>query len=173
MPKVYRVRLTEVQRKELKGRIRDGTTKPRTRERLELLRLSDAGLSIPTIAPILQQSESRVRYWVKRFLEQSTFEALEDHPPVGRPSSLTPERRAALRQALETGERTWTTGQWAAWLTQEYGLSLSDDQIGRKLKQFGIVWKRTSRGLKHKQKPEELAAKQAELADLKKKGARA
>ena len=89
------------------------------------------------------------------------------------PFFLTPEPGTAFRRVIETGERTWTTAQLAAWLDQEHGLSLSDDQIGRKLKQFGIVWKRTSRGLKHKQKPEELAAKQAELADLKKKGARA
>ena len=92
MPKVYRVTLSEAQREELRGRIRDPKTKPRTRERLEMLRLSDAGMSIPKIAPLLRQSENRVRHWVKRFLEQQRFDALNDRPHKGRPSRLTPER---------------------------------------------------------------------------------
>ncbi len=173
MPKVYRVTLTEMQRDELHRRIRDPKTKPRTRERLEMLRLSDAGMSIPKIAPILRQSESRVRYWVKRFLEMGTFDSMDDRPHLGMPSALTPERLAVLRTQIEEGERTWTTPQMAEWLEGEQGVSLSGDQIGRKLKAAGIVWKRTSHSLKHKQKPEEVEAKRAELEAWEKKGMRA
>ena len=173
MPKVYRVILTEVQRQELHRRIRDPKTKPRTRERLEMLRLSDAGMSIPTMAPLLRQSESRVRHWVKRFLERATFDALDDRPHKGRPSLLTSERLGVLRTEIEKQERTWTTPQLAEWLEDNYGLSLSDDQIGRKLKEAGIRWKRTSRSLKHKQNPEEVEAKRAELVALEKRGRKA
>lgn len=173
MPKVYRVTLTEGQRDDLHRRIRDPKTKPRTRERLEMLRLSDAGMSIPRIAPILRQSEGRVRYWVKRFLELQTFDALNDRPHPGMPSALTPERLAVLRAEIEKGERTWTTPQLSEWLESEQGVKRSDDQIGRKLKQAGIVWKRTSHRLKHKQKPEEVEAKRAELEVWEKKGTRA
>jgi len=157
----------------LHRRLRDPQTKPRTRERLEMIRLSDAGMSIPKIAPILRQSEGRVRYWVKRFLEAQTFDALNDRPHPGMPSALTPERLAALRTEIERGERTWTTPQLSEWLESEQGVKRSDDQIGRKLKAAGIVWKRTSHRLKHKQKPEEVEAKRAELEALEKKGARA
>jgi transposase len=157
----------------LPRRIRDPKTKPRTRERLEMIRLSDAGMSIPKIAPILRQSESRVRHWVKRFLELGTFEALEDAPHPGMPSRLTPDRLAALRAEVEKGERTWTAPQMAEWLGETQGISLSVDQIGRKLKAGQIAWKRTSRSLKHKQKPEEVEAKRAELEALEKKGTRA
>ena len=173
MPKVYRVSLTTDERDELRDRIRDPQMKPRTRERLEMIRLSDAGLSIPQIAPILRLSESRVRYWVKRFLEERTFQALNDQSHPGMPSALTPERLAALQAEIEKGERTWTTPQLSEWLETEHGLKRSDDQIGRKLKEIGIVWKRTSRSLRHKQKPEAVEAKRTELAALQKKGMRA
>jgi transposase len=167
------VTLTEGQRDELHRRMRDPKTKSRTRERLEMLRLSDAGMSIPKIAPILRQSEGRVRYWVKRFLESGAFEALEDAPHLGMPSRLTPEHLSALRSEIEKGERTWTTPQISEWLEREQGVSLSGDQIGRKLKQAGIVWKRTSHRLTHKQKPQEVEAKRAELEGLEKRGTRA
>lgn len=39
---------------------------PRTRDRLEMVRLADAGWSIPRSSVHLRQSEKRVRYWVKR-----------------------------------------------------------------------------------------------------------
>lgn len=173
MPKVYRVSLMTDEREALRERIRDPKTKPRTRERLEMIRLSDAGLSIPQIAPILRMSEGRVRYWVKRFLENRTFEALNDQPHLGMPSALTPERLAALRAEIEKGDRTWTTPQLSTWLETEQGLKRSDDQIGRKLKEIGIVWKRTSRSLRHKQKSEAVETKRTELEALEKKGARA
>lgn len=162
--------MTDLQRDELHRRIRDPRTKPRSRERLEMIRLSDAGMSIPKIAPILRQSEGRVRYWVKRFLELQTFDALNDQPHPRMPSRLTPERLAALREEIEKGGRTWTTPQMAEWLGETQDVSLSGDQIGRKLNAAGIVWKRTSRSLKHKQKPEEVETKRAELEGLEKKG---
>lgn len=173
MPRVYQVTLTEEEREELHRRIRNPKTKSRTRERLEMIRLNNAGMSIPKIAPILRQSESRVRYWIKRFLEQRSFDALNDRPHKGRPSTLTEERMAALRAEIEKAERTWTTPQLSEWLEETQGFSLSDDQIGRKLKQEGIVWKRTSRSLKHKQKPEEVKAKREELEAFEKKGTQA
>lgn len=170
MPKVYRVTLTEGQREEVRRLIRDPKTKPRTRERLEMLRFSEAGMSIPKIAPILGQSEGRVRYWIKRFLEEGSFDALNDRAHPGMPSALTPDHLAALKAEIEKGERTWTTGQLAEWLETEGDVSLSDGQIGRKLKQAGIVWKRTSRSLKHKQTPEAVEAKRADLETLEKGG---
>ena len=173
MPKVYRVTLSAEQQEELHRRIRDPKTKPRTRERLEMIRLSHAGLSIPRIAPIVKQSESRVRHWVKRFLEHPLLDVLEDRPQQGRSSSLTPQHMAALRAEIEKAERTWTTPELAEWLQKEQSLSLSRSQVGRKLKQEGIAWKRTSRSLRHKQQPKEVADKRADLETLEKGGTRA
>lgn len=173
MPKVYRITLLEEQQDELNRRIRDPKTKPRTRERLEMLRLSNAGLTVPRIAPVVRQSEQRVRFWIKRFLEQGSFDALEDVPHVGKTSSLTPEHLAALREEIEKAPRTWTAPQLAQWLEEGRGVRLTPGQVGRRLKQEGIVWKRTSRSLRHKQKPEVVAERRADLETLEAGGTRA
>jgi hypothetical protein len=47
---LYRVHLTEQERAELKRRTRAAGIKPRTRDRLEMIRLADAGWHIPQIA---------------------------------------------------------------------------------------------------------------------------
>jgi len=86
---LYRVRLTEAQRAELQRRTRDVKLLPRTRDRLEMVRLADAAWSIPRIAVHLHQSEKRVRYWVKGFLTGG-FGGLPDQPHVGQMSQLTP-----------------------------------------------------------------------------------
>ncbi|MBW3623333.1 MAG: hypothetical protein KY468_07985 [Armatimonadetes bacterium] len=49
---MYRVRLTGAQREELKRMAHEPEVKPRTRDRLEMARLSDAGWSIPALLPI-------------------------------------------------------------------------------------------------------------------------
>ena len=72
---LYRIRLTEEQRDELKHRTRAADIKPRTRDRLEMVRLSDAGWLVPQIARLLRVSPRRVRFWFKRFLEGG-FDAL-------------------------------------------------------------------------------------------------
>src|SRR5438552_18688679 len=85
---LYRVHRTEEQRAELQRRTRATALMPRTRDRLEMVRLSDAGWSIPRIARHLRFDEQRVRYWIKRFLAGG-FEDLPDQPHRGQPSRLT------------------------------------------------------------------------------------
>lgn len=172
MPKIYRVKLTDEQREELRHRKRDPKTKPRLRNRLEMIRLSDTGLSIPQIAAVVEESEQRVRYWVKTFLSEGTFGVLEDRPHPGKISSLTPELLTSLRREIEKGERTWTSGQLAEWLEREHGLRLTSNHLAGILRRAKIVWKRTSRSLRHKQKPEVVKAKRADLETLEKGGCR-
>jgi len=167
VPKVYRVTLSDEQQEELYRRIRDPKTKPRVRERLEMLRLSNAGLTVPQISRIVRQSEQRVRFWIKRFLALVSFAALEDEPHEGKSSSLTREHMAALREEIEKAERTWSAPQLTEWLEKECGLHLTPGQVRRRLKQEGIAWKRTSRSLRHKQKPEEVAERRADLETLR------
>jgi transposase len=104
VPKVYRVKLTEEERKELRRLKRNPTPKPRTRERLEMIRLSDEGKTLPEIARIVEPSEQRVRQWVKTFLATRTFAVLDDRTHRGRASSLTAEVMAALRAEIEKAE---------------------------------------------------------------------
>lgn len=164
---MYRVHLTEAERTELQRRTRAAGVLPRTRDRLEMVRLTDAGWSIPQVARHLQISEVRVRYWIKRFLEDG-FDALPDQPHVGQRSRLTSAILTALRQELAQEDRTWTAQQLADWLVEYHGVSLTADHLGRLLKRAQLSYKRTYRRLKHKQDPQEVVVKQAELAELEK-----
>jgi transposase len=135
-----------------------------------MVRLNDAGWSVPKIAAHLGISEARTRHWIKAFL-LGGFDALPDQPHVGQTSSLTPEMMEAIKEELRKGERTFTAAQIADWVEEKFSLRLSGDHLGRQLNRAGIVWKRTSRSVRHKQDPQEVEAKRTELAALE-KGAR-
>jgi putative transposase len=164
---LYRVHLTEAQRVELQQRTRDPSVMPRTRDRLEMVRLSDAGWSIPKIAVHLRVSEKRVRYWIKQFLAGS-FDALPDQPHVGQPSRLTPALVTALQEAVEQSQRTWTARQLADWLAAQHGVRLTPNHLARRLKAARFSYKRTERGLHHKQDPAKVAERQADLETAEK-----
>jgi transposase len=166
---MYRTRLDETARQELDRRAHQPGVKPRTRDRLEMIRLSGAGWSIPKIARHFRRSECCVRVWVKAFY-RGGFEALPDKPHVGQKSSLTPQLLAALREQVRKGERTWTSQQIADWLSEQHNVHLSADWLGRLLRRANLSYKRTSRSLTHKQKPQEVAAKTADLKTLEKGG---
>jgi transposase len=166
---MYRVHLTDAQRQELEQRAHDPQIKPRTRDRLEMLRLSDAGWSVPRIAVHFRRHEQTVRFWIKAFLADG-FDALPDQPHPGQQSALTPAMEEAIRAELRRETQTWNAPQLAAWVAQQFGVSLSPAQLGRRLKRAGIVYKRTSRSLKHKQDPAAVAAKEQEMVAQEKRG---
>jgi transposase len=162
---VYRVHLTDAQREELKRRTHAPDLKPRTRDRLEMVRLSEAGWRIPQIARHLQVSEVRVRHWIKRFLEGG-FDALPDQPHVGQRSRLTPALLALLRRELERGDRTWSAPQLAGWLAEHHGVQLAPEWLSQLLRRAKLSYKRTYRSVQHKQDPAQVAERQADLETL-------
>jgi len=166
---LYHIRLSEEQRSELRRCASHRETAPRTRDRLEMVRLSDAGWSVPRIARHLQISEEQVRYWVKRFLAGG-FDLLPDQPHLGQESALTPQILAAVKEQLRQSEQIWTAQQIADWITAEHGVRRSAHHLRRMLRRTRISYKRTRRHLKHKQKPEEVIAKKEELAAFEKGG---
>ena len=166
-PKLYRVHLTEEQREELQRRTRAADIKPRTRDRLEMIRLADAGWRAPQIAAHFRLTPRRVRFWLKRFLE-ADFDALSDQPHPGQQSQLTPELIAALRAEVEKGERTWTSGQLAEWLAEQHGLRLSPHHLAALLRRAGFTYRRTERSLQHKQDPQQVEQQRAALQELEK-----
>lgn len=168
---MYRVHLTDAQRDELNRRARDPQTQPRTRDRLEMLRLSDAGFSVPWIARHLGRHEQTVRHWIQAFLAGG-FAALPDRPHPGQRSAFTPAMEEAIRTQLREQPQTWTASQLAAWVAKQFGVGLSAAQLGRRLKRARIVYKRTSRSVEHKQNSLEVAAKQQELAAHEKRGSK-
>ncbi len=169
---MYRVQLTDAQRDELEQRAHDPRTKPRTRDRLEMVRLAAIGWSVPQIARHFRCHEETVRPWLKAFLARG-FDALADQPHPGQPSKFTPAMEETLRAELRRDARTWTAAQLAAWVAEQFGVRLSAAELGRRLKRAGIIYKRASRSLKHKQNPEDVAAAQQEIAAQEKRGTEA
>ncbi len=166
---MYRITLTDEQHQELRQRTRQPGLASSTRDRLEIVRLSAAGWSIPTIARHLGQHEQTVRAWIKAFLDGG-FDALPNQPRGGKQSALTAAMLDSVRAELAKGERTWTAAHLADWVDEHHGVRLSTDRLRVHLRRAKISWQRTSRSLKHKQDPAEVAEKQAVLEELEKKG---
>jgi putative transposase len=166
---MIRIELTPAQRGELRARTREPGSAPRTRDRLEMIRLGDAGWTIPRIARHLGCHEQTVRKYVKAFLADG-FAALPDRPRPGRPPRVTEEHLLALEALLDAGGRTWTTRQLVAWLEREHGVRVHPDHLSVLLHRRRFGWKRTVTSVAHKRRdPEGYDAKVAELGGLKKK----
>jgi putative transposase len=166
---MYRMTLTDEQRRELRARTRQKNLAPSTRDRLEMVRLSDAGWSVPRIARHLGQHEHTVRPWIKAFLAGG-FDALPNKPRGGKQSALTAAMLENVRAEVARGERTWTAAHVADWIAEHHGVRLSTDRVRIHLRRAKISWQRTSRTLRHKQDPTEVAERAAVLTDLAKKG---
>src|SRR3712207_6404587 len=166
---MYRITLTDDQRHDLRQRTRQAGIASSTRDRLEMVRLSDAGWSVPQIARHLGQHEQTVRAWIKAFLDGG-FDALPNKPRGGKQSALTAAILDAVRAELAKGERTWTAAQLADWITEHHGVRSSTDRLRVHLRRAKLSWQRTSRTLKHKQDPDEVAERHAVLEELEKKG---
>lgn len=166
---MIRVTLTPSQRADVRARTHQPDLAPRVRDRLEMIRLSDAGWAIPRIAAHLGCHEQTVRRHLKTFLA-SGFAALPDRPRPGRPAVVTPAHLDALVALLDAGDRTWTTRQLAVWLEREQRVRVHPDHLSRLLHARGFSWKRTVASVAHKRRdPEAYAAAAVELDALKKR----
>jgi len=166
---MYRVTLTDEQRYDLQQRTRLSGLASSTRDRLEMIRLSDVGWSVPTIARHLGLHEQTVRAWIKVFLTQG-FDALVNKPRGGGRSALTSAIIESVREEIASGKRTWSAGPLAAWVAEHHGVRISPGRMRVHLRRAKLSYHRTARSLKHKQKPDEVAARKAEIEALEKKG---
>ena len=166
---MIRIALTAAQHDELRARTREPGLAHRTRDRLEMVRLADAGWTVPRIARHLGAHEQTVRKYIKAFLADG-FAALPDRPRPGRPPTVTAAHLDALETLLDAGGRTWTTAQLVTWLAHEHGVRVHPDHLSRLLHARRFGWKRTVTSLAHKRRdPEGYDAKVVELDGLKKK----
>jgi transposase len=169
MPKIIRVALTPEQRGELRQWARQRELAPRVRDRLEMVRQSDLGRTIPQIARELRLHEQTVRKYLTAFLADG-FAALPDRPRPGRPPTVTAADLDAVVGLLDEGAatgRSWTLPQLARWLGAERGASVSTGHLRALLRRRRCRWKRTVRTVRHKQRDPDLqAAKAADLDTL-------
>jgi putative transposase len=166
---LYRITLTDEQRRELRERTHEVGLAPSTRDRLEMVRLADAGWSVPRIARHLGQHEQTVRTWIKAFLTGACA-ALPNKPRGGKESALSTPLLESVRVEGAKGTRTWTAAQLADWVAEHQGVRLSADRLRLHLRRATMSWPRTSRTLRHKQDPTEVAEREAVLTDRAKKG---
>ncbi len=169
---MYRITLTDNQCQELQQRTRKAGIAPSTRDRLEMVRLSDAGWSIPQIARHLGSHEQTVRLWIKAFIAGG-FDALTNKPRGGDTSDVTPAMLEAARAEIAKGSRTWSASQVADWVAEQHGVCISPGRMRVHLKRAKLSYQRTSRPLHHKQQPEEVAERKSQLEELEKRGLRA
>ncbi len=166
---MYRITLTKDQRQELQRRTRQPGIAPATRDRLEMVRLSDASWSIPKVARHLGIHEQTVRAWIKAFIATG-FDALTNTPRGGDTSDLTPAMLETVRTEVGKGTRTWTAAQICDWVAEQHGVRISPGRMRVHLKRAKLSYQRTARSLKHKQTPEDVAERKAVLEELEKKG---
>lgn len=166
---MYRITLTDDQRHDLRQRTRQAGIAPSFRDRLEMVRLSDTGWSVPKIARYLDQHEQTVRAWIKAFLTGG-FDALPNKPRGGDTSDLTPTMLEAARAEIAKGTRIWRASEVAAWIAEHHGVRISPGRMRVHLKRVKLSYQRTSRSLRHKQKPAQVAERKAQLDELEKKG---
>lgn len=165
---MFRVFLGGAEREELQARARRPGVRTEVRDRLEMLRLADAGWSIPQIGRHLGFHEQTVRRYVKAFL-QGGFDSLTPRPHPGRPPRVTSADLDALEQRIDESDRTWTTPQLAQWLETERQVRVCPAHLSRLLHRRGFRWKRTKASVKHKQGDANLQRTAIEeLAGLKK-----
>jgi transposase len=170
MPKLIRVALTAAQLADLNARSRSRDLAPHERERLEMIRLSHLGLTIPQIAAHLGRHQQTVRRIVSGFRADG-FAILADRPRPGRPATLTGDLLATIEHRLDADAaagRTWTMPHLAAWLETEHGVVITPGWLAERLKAKRFRWKRTQSSLRHKQADPDLqATKRADLEVLK------
>jgi transposase len=154
VPKFLRAALAPDEEDELRRRLRR-TLGPWERLRLECVRLSHRGWTVPEIARHLEVHEATVREALKRFAAGG-FEALPDGHRSGRPPTLTAEVLAAVEALLDDAARrgeAWTVPRLADWLAAEHRVVISTGRLGVVLNARGFRWKRTKRSVQHKADP--------------------
>ena len=165
---MYRVTLTTDQRNELQHRTRQAGIAPSTRDRLEMVRLSDAGWSVPKIARQFGVHEQTTRAWIKAFLAAG-FDALTDKPRGGDHSAVTPTMLESVRAEIAKGDRTWSAKQSADWVAEHHGARIGPGRMRVHLKRAKLSYQRTARSLRHKQQAEQVDQGKTQLAALEKK----
>ena len=169
-PAVIRVALTDAQRDELRARTREAGIAPRTRDRLEMVRLADAGWTIPRIARHLSAARAdraQVRQGVPGRRLRRPARPAASRSPADRHRG--PPRRAA-RPCSTLAGGPGRRGSWSAWLEREHGVRVHPDHLSRLLHARRFGWKRTVTSVAHKRRdPDGYDAKVAELEALKKR----
>ena len=134
-PKVYQVTLSEEQREQLKAFSRSRSLPHGLSRRAAVILHAGEGVPNKTIAERLGMTETTVRKWCKRFIDEG-IDGLYDLPGAGRPRTYGDDEVArVMRQALETKPQDGTH-----WSVRSFAdaSGLSKSTVQRYFKLFGI-----------------------------------
>jgi len=154
--------------------LRFSTTDAAVFRNATILLMTDVGRSKFSIAEDLGCSPATVDNARRRYREAGLAGLAPGKSP-GRPSQVTPEYRAALRQAVQTppqslgyGFSVWSAARLNAHLMKLTKKSFSDDRMRRLLKEEGFSFQRPKHTLKGKRDEAAYHKAQRELKRLKK-----
>lgn len=155
--------------------VRFSTTDAAVFRNATIILMSAVGRSKPSIAHDLGCCVATVDNARKRY-RQDGLAGLRRRKPPGRRSRATPEYRAALRELVQTppqslgyGFSVWSRGRFGAHLARTTGIRLSDDQVGRVLREEGFSLQRPKHTMKGKRDEAAYEEARGELETLKKK----
>jgi len=156
-------------------RLRFTTTDAVVFRNATIILVSAAGRSKASIASDLGCSIGTVDLARKHYREGGPQGLIPGKPP-GRASRATPAYRAALRIAVETppqelgyGFSVWSLARLNAHLLKRTGITFSEDQLGRIMKQEGFSFQRPKHTMKGKRDEAAFQRAAVKLRALKKK----
>jgi transposase len=149
--------LTDDERMKIERLTHAQTAPVRLARRARIIALAVTGLSVPTIAHHVQQSEACVRRWIARF-NAAGLAGLEDAPRAGRPRTYPEDAYSrVIAKAREVPPKPdegdgggegevpptchWTLDRLQAELAKD-GLPIKRSQIRRLLKAEHIMWQK-------------------------------
>jgi transposase len=111
--------------------------------RLHAVLMLSKGMTCPSVAEILDDSERTIRYWVKRFNEEGIAGLVEVERP-GRPSRISDKQMQRIDQALrEPPEKVgmignvWDGKMLSAFIAKEFGVEMGVRQCQRFFRHLG------------------------------------
>ena len=139
--------LTEEETKIIKKWSQSRTEEARRVERATIIRLADAGHSVPQIAQSLGVSQKMVRQWIKRFGELG-LAGLEDAPRSGAPARYTAEVKAQIIAAALTAPEqvdqpfgSWTFERLNHYIREELHIHMKKTRMFEILQEEGLRWR--------------------------------
>jgi transposase len=155
--------------------LRFSTTDATVFRNATIILMSAVGRSKASIAHDLGCSVGTIDIIRKRYRQDGLNGLIPGKPP-GRTSRATPEYRAALRTAVNTppqelgyGFSVWSLARLNSHLLRETGISFSDDQLGRIMKQEGFSFQRPKHTMRGKRNEAAFQKAAIKLRRIKKK----
>ena len=159
------IRLTRNEDLRLRAVEQDAHLNAKVRVRAQVVRLSHRGHTIDQIAAYTGRHRSSISRDLDRWRDHGVA-GLADGTAPGHPTPITAEIQTGLQARLGE-DRTWTAGQLAAVVADQFDVIVTAETIRQHLLALGYRWKRTRYVPAKAPDPDAERTARAELAELK------